>query len=247
MPEIIYGIHPVLETIRAGRSIDKIIVAQETTGTTITIIVSLAKNNRVPVEFMPKKALTELARTTKTQGILAIVKSQPYATVEDILVRSAQQNELPLIALLDGIEDPHNLGAIIRAADGAGVHGVILPKRRSVGVTPTVVKTSAGAATHVLTAMVSNLNYILEELKSKNIWVVGAEQNVEQTFHEADLSGALGIVIGAEGQGLHRLIKEKCDFMVKIPMYGKVNSLNASVAAALLFFEARRQRELNIR
>ncbi|MFQ5863878.1 MAG: 23S rRNA (guanosine(2251)-2'-O)-methyltransferase RlmB [bacterium] len=243
MPEIIYGRNSVLEALRAGQKIEKILIAAEVKGPKIFEILNQAKKHRVPIDKAPKKILDQVAGTQKSQGVVALVPSQPFATVEDILSRSQQLNEPPLLALLDGIEDPHNFGAILRAADGARVHGVILPKRRSVGLTSTVAKTSAGASAHVLIAQVSNLNYTIEQLKSKNIWIAGADQNADQIYYEAELSGPLGLVIGAEGHGLHRLVKEKCDFLVKIPMYGKINSLNASVAAALLFFEARRQRK----
>ena len=243
MQQIIYGRNPVLEAFRAGRKIAKIFIAEEMKDPKISEIVSLSKQKRVTIEKVSKKLLTHIAGTSKTQGVIAYLQSQPYATVEDILSKSQQLNEPPFVALLDGIEDPHNLGAILRAADGAGVHGIILPKRRSVGLTSTVAKTSAGASAHVLLAQVSNINYTIDQLKAKNIWVVGADQNASQNHFDADMSGPLGIVIGAEGGGLHRLVKDKCDFLVKIPMYGMVNSLNASVAAALLFFEARLQRE----
>jgi 23S rRNA (guanosine2251-2'-O)-methyltransferase len=245
MPEIIYGRNPVLEALRAGQNFEKILIAAEVRGAKISEILSQAKKNRVPLQKVPKKILNEVAGTQKSQGVVAIVLSQSYATVDDIVRRSQQLNQPPFLALLDGIEDPHNLGAILRAADGAGVHGVILPKRRSVGLTATVAKTSAGASAHVLTALVSNINYTIDQLKAKNIWIVGADQNATQDYYDADLSGPLGIVIGAEGRGLRHLVKEKCDFLVKIPMYGKLNSLNASVAAALLFFEVRRQRRKN--
>ncbi|MFQ5772392.1 MAG: 23S rRNA (guanosine(2251)-2'-O)-methyltransferase RlmB [bacterium] len=247
MPQIIYGRNPVVEALRAGQRIDKILIAAELKDTKISEILSLAKINHVPVERVSKKILAEVASTSKSQGVLAMVQPTAFATIEDILQKSQQQDEPPLIALLDGIEDPHNLGAILRAADGAGVHGTILPKRRAVGITATVAKTSAGASAHVLTAQVSNLNYTIEQLKAKNIWIVGADQNAERIYYEADLSGAVALVIGAEGRGLHRLVREKCDFLVQIPMFGKINSLNASVAAALLFFEVRRQRGMNER
>jgi len=245
MPDLIYGRNTVLEVLLAGQTIEKILIAEEVKRPKIFEIISLAKKNRVPIEKVSKRTLIKVAGTQKAQGVVAFIQSHSYATVEDILGRSQQLNEPPLVGLLDGIEDPHNLGAILRAADGAGVHGIILPKRRAVGLTSTVAKTSAGASAHVLTAQVSNLNYTIDQLKAKNIWIVGADQNASQNHFDADMSRPLGIVIGAEGGGLHRLVRQKCDFLVKIPMYGKVNSLNASVAAALIFFEARRQREIS--
>ncbi len=243
MPEIIYGRNPVIEAIRAGKSVEKILIAEEIKGQIISEITALARRNNVSVERISKQKLWEQAKNVNTQGVVAVITSQSYASVEDILNKSKELNEPPLLALLDGIEDPHNLGAIIRSADGAGLHGIVLPKRRSADLTATVAKISAGASNYVLTAQVSNLSYTIDNLKKKHVWIVGTDRNAEQNFTEADLSGPLAIVIGAEGRGIHRLIKEKCDFLVNIPMFGKMNSLNASVAAALLFFEARRQRQ----
>ncbi len=244
MPEIIYGRNPVIEAIRAGKSVEKVLIAEEIKGQIITEITALARRNNVSVERISKQKLGEQAKNFNTQGVIAFIKSQSYASIEDILNKSKELNEPPLLALLDGIEDPHNLGAIIRSAEGAGLHGIILPKKRSAGLTSTVTKTSAGASNYVLTAQVSNLNYTIDNLKKNNVWIAGADQNAAQHFTEVDLSGPLAIVIGAEGRGIHRLVKENCDFLVSIPMFGKMNSLNASVAAALLFFEARRQRKL---
>lgn len=242
MPEMIFGQNPVMEALRTSLLIEKIWVVEKTGGAKINEIISSAEKRGIQIHYVSRKRLGELTGGAKTQGVLAFVQSRSYSTVDAILAKSRHLKEAPLVALLDGIEDPHNLGAILRAADGAGVHGVILPKRRSVGLTSTVAKTSAGASLHVSTAQVSNLNYTLEKLRAENIWILGADQNADQVYYDADLSVPLGIVIGAEGRGLHRLVREKCDFLVRIPMYGAVNSLNASVAAALLFFEARRQR-----
>ncbi len=244
MSEIIYGRNPIIEAIRAGISIEKILIAEEIKGQVISEIISLAKKSGVQIERVSKQKLGERTNNFKTQGVVAFIKAESYASLEDILLKSEELDEPPLLALLDGIEDPQNLGAIIRSADGAGLHGIILPKRRSASLTSTVAKTSAGASSYVLTAQVSNLNYTIDALKKKNIWIAGTDQNANQSFTEADLTGPLAIVIGAEGQGMHRLVKENCDFLVSVPMFGKMNSLNASVAAALLFFEARRQRQL---
>ena len=244
MSEIIYGRNPVIEAIRAGKPVEKILIAATIKGQIITEITALARKNNVSVERISKQKLGEHAKNFNTQGVIAFIKSQSYASIEDILSKSKELNEPPLLAILDGIEDPHNLGAIIRSSEGAGLHGSILPKRRSAGLTSIVTKTSAGASNYVLTAQVSNLNYTIDNLKKNNVWIAGTDQNAGQHFTEVDLSGPLAIVIGAEGSGIHRLVKEKCDFLVSIPMFGKMNSLNASVAAALLFFEARRQRQL---
>lgn len=241
--EIIYGRNPVLEAIRAKREIGEIHLVADLRHAKLAEISRLARKQGIPVKKVSKQAVLRVAGEARTQGVVAFVRGSGYVPVDEILRQSETLNEPPLIACLDSIEDPHNLGAILRSADGAGFHGVILPKRRSAGLTATVAKTSAGASAHILTAQVANLNAVMEELKNKNIWFVGADQDAKQAYTEADLTGSLAVVVGAEGSGLHRLVKEKCDFLVRIPMYGKVNSLNASVAAALLFFEIRRQRE----
>ncbi len=242
MAEIVYGRNPVLEALKARLKFDKILIAETQEGTRISEILARAKNAGIYVHRVPLQKIIAITGDVATQGVIGFVHTQSYAAVEDILTKSQKLQEPPLLALLDGLEDPHNLGAILRAADGAGFHGLILPKHRSVGLSGTVAKTSAGAVAHVPVAQVTNLNQCIEELKEKNIWIVGADQAAKQPFYEADLSGALGIVIGGEGKGLHRLVKEKCDFLIKVPMFGRVNSLNASVAAAIIFFEARRQR-----
>ena len=244
MAELVYGLNAVLEALQADVAAERLLMADTLKGPKREQIVALAKRLNVPVRLVSREKVERAARSDKTQGVLLYLKAFEYATLEDILSRSTARQEPPLLALLDGIADPHNLGAILRSADGAGLHGVILPKRRAVGVTATVLKTSAGAALHVPVARVSNLAYTIEALKQRDIWVVGADQNAEQPLFETDLTLPLGFIIGSEGKGLHRLVREKCDFLVRIPMFGQVNSLNAAVAAALLFFEARRQRGL---
>lgn len=242
MAEIIYGRNPVLEALKAHLKFDKILISEKIDPERVSEILGQAKDAGIFVQRVPPKKIIAIAGDVVSQGIIGIVHSQNYAEVGDILAKSLDLQEPPLLGLLDGLEDPHNLGAILRAADGAGVHGLILPKHRSVGLTGAVAKTSAGAVAHVPVAQVTNLNQCIEDLKEKNIWIVGADQAAEKSYYGADLSGALGIVIGGEGNGLHRLVKEKCDFLVKIPMFGRVNSLNAAVAGAIIFFEARRQR-----
>ncbi|RMD94725.1 MAG: 23S rRNA (guanosine(2251)-2'-O)-methyltransferase RlmB [Calditrichaeota bacterium] len=246
MSEIIYGRKPVLEVLRSGKKIEKILIDKNLSRSKINEILTQAKKLQIPVEKISAKLLFKITGIEKNQGVAAIIPSFEYASLSDILAISVKRQEPHFLALLDGIEDPHNLGAIIRSAEGAGVHGIIIPERRAVGVTATVAKTSAGALAYVPVAQVSNLNYTIDSLKKQNIWIIGADQNAQQIYYEADFTLPLGIVIGSEGKGLHRLVKEKCDFLVKIPMYGQVNSLNASVAAALLFFEVRRQRSLKI-
>lgn len=242
MSEFIYGSNPVFEALRSEQKIETLWIAADSQDAVIMKITSLAKQKHIPVHRVPSKKLLEMTHNKKNQGVVAVIANSQYSTVDAILARSKELNEPPLIVMLDGIEDPHNLGAVLRTADGAGFHGLILRKRRSAGLTDTVAKTSAGASAHVLTAQVANLNFAIDKLKQLDIWIVGADQNTEKIYYDADLTGPLCIVIGSEGQGLSRLVREKCDFLVKIPMYGKINSLNASVAASLLFFEARRQR-----
>lgn len=245
MSDVIYGRNPVKEALRAHFKIQKILIAANLQHPRLDEIERLARQNDVPVQRAPKENLANLSGEVRTQGVVALVESQPYATVQQIIEHSEKLGAPPLVALLDGIEDPHNFGAILRSADAAGCHGVVVPKRRSAALTATVAKTSAGAMAHVPVARVANLNAAIDELKRRDIWIVGATQDADKIYTDTDLTGALGIVIGSEGKGLHRLVQEKCDFLVKIPMCGKVNSLNASVAAALLFFEVRRQRCLS--
>jgi 23S rRNA (guanosine2251-2'-O)-methyltransferase len=242
MADIIYGRNPVLEALKARLKFEKILVVENSNDPRLSEIIARAQRAGIYVQRLPLNKLAEIAGAANSQGVVGLIHQQTYDDLDDILKISSARQEPPLLALLDGLEDPHNLGAIIRAADGAGLHGLILPKRRAVGLTAGAMKSSAGAAAHVRIAQVTNLNQCIDELKKQNIWIAGADQNARQLYYEADLSGALGIVVGGEGKGLHRLVKENCDFLVKIPMYGKVNSLNAAVAAALIFFEARRQR-----
>ncbi len=244
MSELIYGRNPVFELLHASDgSVERVLIVGPTRDQRLEEIQKLARQRHIPIKQLNRVEMDQLLRNNKHQGVAAYVSVPGYVEVEDILEVAAQRNEPPLLALLDSIEDPHNLGAILRSADGAGLHGVIIPKNRAANVTATVAKTSAGAVAHIKTAQVTNLNRTIDSLKEKGIWFVGADQASEQDYTQADLTGPLGIVVGAEGRGLHRLLKERCDFLVKIPMYGKINSLNASVAAALLFFEARRQRQ----
>jgi len=240
---VIFGYNPVLEIIRAGANIQKLLVATGRRDERISRLIREAEKRGVKLLEVDRNELGEISGTTKHQGVLAFVSDFNPAGIEDILAVSKAKSQPAFVSLLDGIEDPHNLGAIIRSADGAGADGIVLPKNRSARITGTVAKTSAGALVHMKVASVTNLARTIDELKDEDIWFVGADQDSEQNYTEIDLTGPIGIVVGAEGKGMHRLIKEKCDFLVKIPMFGKVNSLNASVAAALLFFEVRRQRE----
>lgn len=242
MSKIIFGRNPVIEALKSEAQIDKIFIDEKNNHTRLFEIEQLARQKGVIVQKAAKDKLVNIAGGDKTQGVVAYLLEQEFLSVEDILQLSQSLNEPPLLAMLDGIEDPHNLGAILRSADGAGLHGVVLPKRRTSAITPVVAKSSAGALAHVNISRVANLNNAIDVMKKQGVWFVGTDQDAEQIYTEADLTGPMCVIIGREGKGMHRLVKEKCDYLVKIPMHGKVTSLNASVAAALLFFEIRRQR-----
>lgn len=235
------GRNAVLEVLKSGRDIEKIIVQKGNVEGTIRRIVGIAKEKGVVVQEVVKQKLDEMSQTKNHQGVIAIVSEHEYADIEDIINSAESKGEKPFIIILDNITDPHNLGAIIRTAECAGAHGVIIPKRRSVGLTAVVGKTSAGAIEYMPVARVTNIARTIDDIKSRGIWVACADMGGDDYF-DASLDGALALVIGSEGEGVSRLVKEKCDFTVSIPMYGKISSLNASVATALLMYEAVRQR-----
>ncbi|WP_347489909.1 23S rRNA (guanosine(2251)-2'-O)-methyltransferase RlmB [Desulfoscipio sp. XC116] len=240
MEQIVVGRNPVSEALRAGRTINKIYLARDIRSAATADIIKLAREKQVPVQNVAKQILDRMAPGVVHQGVIAQVAPYAYAELEDILdgIKDAD----PLLILLDEVTDPHNLGAVIRSADAAGAHGVLIPKRRSAAVTPVVVKSSAGAVEFVPVARVVNMVRTIELLKERGIWVVGAHPDARQLVWDAPLAGPLAIVIGGEDKGLGRLVREKCDLLVKLPMAGRVNSLNASVAAALILFDAVRQR-----
>lgn len=242
MSNIIYGKNPVIEALAAAQPINKIYLAAGPKHAAEQKIIQLARQNGIPVREVDRKKLAEMAGHDKTQGVVAILTEIGYGSIDDIFNRAAQRQEPPLIAILDEIQDPHNFGAIIRSAEAFGFHGIVFPKDRSVGLTDTVAKTSAGAVSHIPMVRVQNLAQWIKEIKSQNVWIAGADQQAERSLFEADLNRPLAVVIGSEGKGMRRLIKESCDFLVRIPMVGQINSLNASVAAALIFCEARKQR-----
>jgi len=242
MSNIIYGKNPVIEALQAGQPINKIYLAIGPKHPVDKKIMQLARQNGVPVREVDRKKLMELAGHDKTQGVVAILTEIGYSTLEDIFNRAAQRPEAPLITILDEIQDPHNFGAIIRSAEAFGFHGIIIPKDRSVGITDTVAKTSAGAVSHIPIVRVQNLAQWIKTLKAENVWIAGTDQQAEISLFEADFNRPLAVVIGSEGKGMRRLIKASCDFLIRIPMVGQINSLNASVAAALIFCEARKQR-----
>jgi 23S rRNA (guanosine2251-2'-O)-methyltransferase len=238
---IVFGIHAVEEALSArGRSFDYVAVVPGRGDARLQKIAQLCRTAGVPVRSMPRGQLTRLARTASHQGVVAITAEKQYGDVEDVLAH--ERGRHTFVLLLDGIEDPHNLGAIIRTAEGAGADGIIIPERRAVGVTGTVVKASAGASEHLPIARVANASRALEDLKKRNIWTVGLDERGDKLYDHLDYKMDCALVLGAEGHGLHEQIRKKCDFLVKIPMLGKVPSLNVSVAGAIVMYEVARQR-----
>ncbi len=236
---LLVGRNPIREALKAGRPVDKLLVAKGDTSGSMRELLSMARERKIPVQFVDRRKLDELAAAH--QGIAAVTPVFPYASVEDILALAKEKNEAPFVLLLDGITDPHNLGAILRSAECMGAHGVIIPERRAATLTPAAVKASAGAAEWVKLARVKNLSRCMDDLKQKGLWLYAADMD-GQPLEKADLKGALGLVIGAEGEGVSRLVKEKCDGVLSIPMKGRLSSLNASVAAGILLYEAMKQR-----
>lgn len=237
----IEGRNAVIEAFRAGKPIDKLFVLDGCQDGPVRSIIREAKKHDTIINYVEKERLDQISETGKHQGVIAYAAAYEYAEVEDILKIAEEKGEPPFIILLDNIEDPHNLGAIIRTANLAGAHGIIIPKRRAVGLTATVAKTSAGALNYTPVAKVTNLTKTIEELKEKGLWFVCADMSGE-VMYKLDLKGAIGLVIGSEGEGVSRLVKEKCDFTASIPMKGDIDSLNASVAAGVLAYEIVRQR-----
>ncbi|GFI62046.1 putative TrmH family tRNA/rRNA methyltransferase [Clostridiales bacterium] len=235
------GRNAVLEALRSENDIEKIFVVKDNSEGTVRRIMGMAKARGIVVQEADRRKLDEMSQTKNHQGVIAVVPEHEYAEIEDFFEVAARRNEKPFIIILDGITDPHNLGAIMRTAECAGAHGIIIPKRRSVGLTAVVGKTSAGAMEYMPVARVTNIARTIEELKRQGLWIVCADMGGDDYFDSA-LDGPIAIVIGAEGKGVSRLIKEKCDFTVSMPMYGKISSLNASVAAGLIMYEVVRQR-----
>lgn len=238
---IVVGRNPVMELLKSDREIEKIYIQRDSREGSITKIFAEAREKKIIVSEIDKRKLDELACGNAHQGVAAITSMKEYVTIADIVNIAKEKNEKPLIIVCDGIEDPHNLGAIIRCVDGAGAHGVIIGKRHSAPMGQTVFKSSAGAAEHVPIARVSNIASAVDELKELGVWTFAAEADGECVY-KTDLDCAAAIVLGSEGEGVSRLVREKCDFAVSIPMCGKVNSLNVSTASAVLLFEAVRQR-----
>ena len=241
MSDQIEGRNAVLEAFRAGQCVDKLYLLDGCHDGPVQSIVREAKKKGTQIQYVSKERLNQMSQTGGHQGVIAQIAAYEYSSVETILQKAKEKGEDPFILLLDGIEDPHNLGAIIRTANLAGAHGVIIPKRRAVGLTSVVAKTSAGALNYTPVARVSNLVKTMEELKKEGLWFVCADMG-GQTMYDLDLQGPIGLVVGNEGDGVSRLVKENCDFIASIPMKGDIDSLNASVAAGVLSFEIVRQR-----
>ena len=233
------GFHAVEEALAAGRALDRIVIARGRHGERVEAVVQLARSKSVPVRFEDRLQIDRLVGAREHQGIAALAAAKPALELEDLLAAKTPQG---LLVLLDGIEDPHNLGAIVRTALAAGAHGVIIPERRAVGLTDTVERASAGALAHLPVARVKNLVRAMEEMKEAGYWLIGLDERADKKYTEADFSGQVGIVLGSEGEGLHELTRKRCDFLVSIPTSGPVRALNVSVAAGVVLFEVVRQR-----
>ncbi|MCI7260758.1 MAG: 23S rRNA (guanosine(2251)-2'-O)-methyltransferase RlmB [Selenomonadales bacterium] len=243
LPEdVLIGRNAVIEAIRSGRGINKLLIADGDKEGSVKEVISLAKEQGIVIQFVERSKIEGIAGGLRHQGVLAYVAPVAYSDLETILQAAETKGEAPFLLLLDELEDPHNLGALLRTADATSVHGVLIPKRRSVPLTATVAKTSAGAVEYVPVARIGNIAQTLRKLKDKGFWVAGADMDGSQNYYEADLTGPLVLVVGSEGHGMSRLTKEQCDFIVKMPMVGKINSLNASVAGSILMYESMRQR-----
>ena len=240
--DVLVGRNAVTEALKSGRGINKLWIASGDREGSVSEIAALAKERGIVVQYVERAKIESLAGGHRHQGVLAYVAPVPYAELDDILKAAEEKGEAPFLVLLDELEDPHNLGALLRTADATGVHGILIPKRRSVSLNATVAKTSAGAVEYVPVARIGNIAQTLKKLKEKGFWVAGADMDGEKAYYEADLTGPLVLVVGSEGRGMSRLTKDACDFIVSMPMVGRINSLNASVAGSILMYESMRQR-----
>ena len=238
---LIVGRNAVLQALESGRTIDSVTVAEGQRGGQAAKIIQICKDRKIPLKFADSRRLDKLCNGAVHQGVAAFAAAHEYAELDDIFDLADKRQESPFIVICDGLEDPHNLGAVLRTAEAAGVHGVIIPKRNSVTLNYTVAKTSAGAIEYVPVVKVTNIATAIDTLKSRGVWVFGADMD-GTSWNELDFKGSVAIVIGSEGKGLGKLVREKCDFIASLPMKGKINSLNASVAAGILMFEAAKQR-----
>ncbi|OIU72871.1 23S rRNA (guanosine(2251)-2'-O)-methyltransferase RlmB [Rossellomorea aquimaris] len=239
--DFIGGRNPVIEALKSGREINKIWIAEGSQKGSIQQVLGLAKEAGVMVQYVPKKKIEQMVAENH-QGVVASVAAYEYAEIDDIFDKAAKKEEDPFILILDELEDPHNLGSIMRTADAAGAHGIIIPKRRAVGLTSTVAKASTGAIEHIPVARVTNLSRAVDELKDRGVWVAGTDAKGKQDYRQLDCTLPIGLIIGSEGKGMSRILRDKCDFLVQLPMVGRVTSLNASVAASILMYEVYRNR-----
>src|SRR5216110_2638175 len=244
MPTYIWGRNPITETLQAGRQVQRILLAEGVRESpTVSTIVQEARRRQIPLEVVPRSRLDQLSHGAVHQGCVAQVEERRYVSVDEILAYAEKRNEPPFLLLLDAIQDVNNLGSLLRTGEAAGVHGIIIPQHRAAEVNATVVKTSAGATEHLLIAQETNLTRTIEFLKKQQIWVVGLAGEAGTEYDQADLTGALALVVGNEGKGISRLVREHCDLLIKLPMRGHINSLNAAVAGSIALYEALRQRE----
>lgn len=243
MPDYVWGRNPVLETLRSSRKVKRLLIAEgQREAPALAGILQEAAHQQIPLETVPRARLEQLSQGAVHQGCLAVVESRKYATIDEILEYAQKRNEDPFLLLLDAIQDVNNLGSLMRTAEAAGVHGVIIPQHHAAEVNATVVKTSAGATEHLLIAQENNLTHTIDALKKKNIWVIGLAGETQTEYIQADLTGPLVLVVGNEGKGISRLVREHCDLLIWLPMHGQINSLNAAVAGSIALYEALRQR-----
>lgn len=240
--DIAEGRNAVIEILKGHSTVEQILVAKGDTTGSISVITALAKEKGIVIKEVDRKKLDSMSVTGAHQGVIAQVTPFKYCEIEDILEYADKKGEEPFIVILDEIEDPHNFGSIVRTAEACGVHGIIIPKRRNVGVTPTVYKSSAGAVEHMMISKVTNINSAIDKLKAKGIWIYGAHMEGSKYSYNVDFSGGAALIIGSEGRGISKLSKEKCDVLIKIPMVGKISSLNASVAGGILMYEILKQK-----
>jgi len=244
MPEYIWGRNPILETLRSGRQVKRILFAEgQREAPNLAAILQEAQRRHIPTEKVPRSRLDQVSRGAVHQGCIAIVEARAYATIDEILAHAEHKDEAPFLLILDAIQDVNNLGSLLRTAESVGAHGVILPEHRAAEVNATVIKTSAGATEHLLIAQETNLTRTIDYLKTQQIWVVGLAGEAKTEYHNAHLTGALALVVGNEEKGISRLVREHCDLLIKLPMRGHLNSLNAAVAGSIALYEALRQRE----
>ncbi len=243
--DFIWGRHPVEEALQAGR-VQRIMLARGARESGLSELLQLAENQRIPLSTVPRERLDQIARGANHQGIIAEVTPWDYAEVDDLLALAARRHEPPLLVALDSVQDVHNLGSLIRTAEAVGAHGIIIPEHRAAGITPAVVKSSAGAIEHLLVAQVTNLTRTLEDLKRQDIWVIGLAGEASQSIERGDLNRSLVLVVGSEGKGMSRLVRDHCDLLVHLPMRGSINSLNAAVAGSIALYNAWRARATKV-